>query len=99
MEFADASWDLFSTDWCLDDLVETLKEAVSLRCAYMVLERQHALLSAELRSTTQRVNLFEKVKIPECEENIRRINIMLGDANTSSVARSKIAKKKSMSAA
>ena len=57
------------------------------------------MLSAELRSTSQRVNLFEKGKIPECKENIRRIRIMLGDLDTSAVARSKIAKKKSQEAA
>jgi len=99
VEFAPAEWDLFATDWCVDELIATLREAVSLRCAHAVLEEQHRLLAAELRSTTQRVNLFEKVKIPECEENIRRINIMLGDAETSGVARSKIAKKKSAEAA
>ena len=99
VEFAPAEWDLFATDWCVDDLVATLREAVSLRCAYEVLEEAHRLLAAELRSTTQRVNLFEKVKIPECGENIRRINIMLGDAETSGVARSNIAKTKSVEAA
>ena len=40
------------------------------------------------------MNLFEKVKIPECAENIRRIRIFLGDENTSAVVRSKIAKGK-----
>ena len=99
VEFVPSEWDLFATDWCVDDLVAALREAVSLRCAHAVLEEQHRLLADELRSTTQRVNLFEKVKIPECNENIRRINIMLGDANTGSVARSKIAKKKSSEAA
>jgi V/A-type H+-transporting ATPase subunit D len=98
VDFYESSWDLFATDWVLDDLISILKEAVELRCAGKILEEQHRLLSDELRSTTQRVNLFEKVKIPECNENIRRINIMLGDANTSSVARSKIAKKKSLEA-
>ena len=73
VEFAPAEWDLFATDWCIDDLVAALREAVSLRCARAVLEEQHRLLADELRSTTQRVNLFEKLNIPECEENIRRI--------------------------
>mgnify|MGYP000017176387 CR=1 FL=1 len=86
-------------EWYVDDAVQALKDAVSLREAYKVLEEQHRLLSAELRSTSQRVNLFEKVKIPECKENIRRIRIMLGDLDTSAVARSKIAKKKSQEAA
>ena len=95
VEFEPADWDLFDTEWYVDDAVQALKDAVSLREAYKVLEEQHRLLSAELRSTSQRVNLFEKVKIPECKENIRRIRIMLGDLDTSAVARSKIAKKKS----
>ena len=99
VEFEPADWDLFDTEWYVDDAVQALKDAVSLREAYKVLEEQHRLLSAELRSTSQRVNLFEKVKIPECKENIRRIRIMLGDLDTSAVARSKIAKKKSQEAA
>ena len=99
VEFEPADWDLFDTEWYVDDAVQALKDAVSLREAYKVLEEQHRLLSAELRSTSQRVNLFEKVKIPEFKENIRRIRIMLGDLDTSAVARSKIAKKKSQEAA
>ena len=99
VEFEPADWDLFDTEWYVDDAVQALKDAVSLREPYKVLEEQHRLLSAELRSTSQRVNLFEKVKIPECKENIRRIRIMLGDLDTSAVARSKIAKKKSQEAA
>ncbi|MBS1370253.1 MAG: V-type ATP synthase subunit D [Lentisphaeria bacterium] len=99
VDFEPVPWDLFDTDWYVDDAVRALKDAVSLREAYKVLEEQHRLLSVELRSTSQRVNLFEKVKIPECKENIRRIRIMLGDLDTSAVARSKIAKKKSQEAA
>ena len=98
VDFEPIGWDLFDTDWYVDDAVQALRDAVSLREAYKVLEEQHRLLSAELRTTSQRVNLFEKVKIPECRENIRRIRIMLGDLETSAVARSKIAKRKAESA-
>jgi len=94
VEFAPATWDLYDTDWFVDDAVQALKDAVSLREAYKILAEQHRLLQNELRTTSQRVNLFEKVKIPECRENIRKIRIMLGDLDTSAVARSKIAKKK-----
>lgn len=94
VEFAPLSWDLYDTDWFVDDAVQALKDAVSLREAYKILAEQHRLLQNELRTTSQRVNLFEKVKIPECKENIRKIRIMLGDLDTSAVARSKIAKKK-----
>ena len=94
VEFEDTRWDLFETNWYVDDAINALKSAVSLREAYRIIEEQHRLLSEELRTTGQRVNLFEKVKIPECKENIRKIRIMLGDMDTAAVARSKIAKSK-----
>ena len=94
-KFADTEWDLLTTPWHTDDCVAALKESLSLRAEGKVLEKQYQLLQAELTTTSQRVNLFEKVKIPECKENIRRIRIQLGDMETSAVARSKIAKKKS----
>ena len=52
------------------------------------------LIEQELRVVAQRVNLFEKVKIPEARENIRRIQIYLGDQQTNAVGRAKIAKAK-----
>ena len=99
VDFEPIGWDLFDTDWYVDDAIRAMRDAVSLKEAYKVLEEQHRLLTAELRTTSQRVNLFEKVKIPECRENIRRIRIMLGDLETSAVARSKIAKRKAEEAA
>ena len=99
VDFKPVQIDLLATDWYVDDAIVAVKTAVELREAKRVLEERCALLNAELVSTSQRVNLFEKVKIPECKENIRRIGIMLGDANTSAVARCKIAKRKAVSAA
>ena len=98
IDFADIPVDYFASDWYVDDAVEALKRAAELREEYKILYRQFELLSEELRTTGQRVNLFEKVKIPECQENIRKIRIMLGDLETSAVARSKIAKRKTAAA-
>ncbi|MFA6659333.1 MAG: V-type ATP synthase subunit D [Victivallaceae bacterium] len=81
------------------DAVEIIKELIKLRENGKLLAEQNRLLSRELMTTTQRVNLFEKVKIPECRENIRRIRIYIGDMDTSGVARSKIAKKKTLEGA
>jgi len=99
VDFVPHEWDLLTTPWYTDECVAALKEMVSLRAAGQILEKQYALLLAELVTTTQRVNLFEKVKIPECKENIRRIRIYMSDQETSAVARCKIAKKKSAAAA
>ena len=98
IDFAPVEMDFFATDWYMDDAVKALKQAAELREEYKILYRQFELLSEELRTTGQRVNLFEKVKIPECQENIRKIRIMLGDLETSAVARSKIAKRKTAAA-
>jgi len=88
--------DLWATpDW-LDEGLATLETLFRLRIERRLLEEQYRLLAEELRTTSQRVNLFEKVKIPECAENIRRIRIFLGDENTSAVVRSKIAKGKTV---
>ena len=86
--------DFFTTPVWLDDGIRSLQGLISLRLERRVLEKQYELLSKELRTTSQRVNLFEKVKIPEAKENIRVINIFLGDQQTSGVARSKLAKGK-----
>ena len=86
--------DFFTTPAWLDEGIRSLQGLISLRLERRVLEKQYELLSDELRSTSQRVNLFEKVKIPEAKENIRTINIFLSDQQISGVARSKLAKGK-----
>jgi V/A-type H+-transporting ATPase subunit D len=88
--------DLFSTPVWIDAGIRALEHLISLRLERRVIEEQFRLLSEELRTTNQRVNLFEKVKIPEAKENIRTVRIFLGDQQTAGVARSKIAKNKTV---
>jgi len=87
-----AQLDLFETASWLDDAADLLKKSIAHKAEMMVLGRQRELIQEELQMTSQRVNLFEKVKIPECKENIRVIRIFLGDEQTAAVARGKIAK-------
>ena len=86
--------DLFETPEFLDDAADAVESIVAVRAEREIAAEQVRLVAAELRTTSQRVNLFEKVKIPECRENIRLINVALGDEQTSSVARGKIAKRR-----
>ncbi|MDD2478421.1 MAG: V-type ATP synthase subunit D [Victivallaceae bacterium] len=88
------SYDLYLEDAWFSDAVNKIQELIILRESGKLLKEQNHLLSRELTTTSQRVNLFEKIKIPECRENIRRIRIYLSDMDTSGVVRSKIAKKK-----
>lgn len=84
--------DMFATPPWVDDAVAAAEKLMATDAERRVLEQQIILIEEELRTTSQRVNLFEKVKIPECKENIRVIGIVLADEQTSAVARGKIAK-------
>jgi V/A-type H+-transporting ATPase subunit D len=97
-EFDRAEYDLFLTPLWVDAAIDALRELVSVREEVAVAEKGIAILRHELRITTQRVNLFEKVKIPEAQEAIRLIKIYLGDQMANAVGRSKIAKRKIESA-
>ena len=84
--------DLFSTPAWIDEAADIAANLMEFNAQVEIYSKQLELISEELRTTSQRVNLFEKVKIPECKENIRIIGIALGDEQTSAVARGKIAK-------
>ena len=94
VDFEPAEYDLFLTPLWLDAGLETLRDMVSLLEEIRVIEIGISILKHELRITAQRVNLFEKVKIPEAKEAIRLIKIYIGDQMTNAVGRSKIAKNK-----
>ena len=91
--FKVARYDLFKTPPWLDMAVEKLEQIILFDLEIRVLEEQRRRLDHELRVTTQRVNLFEKIKIPETRGNIKKIQIYLGDQQTSAVVRGKIAKR------
>jgi V/A-type H+-transporting ATPase subunit D len=87
--------DLFASPPWIDEGLETLEQLISLQAELDILAEQRRRIVEELRSTSQRVNLFEKVKIPESREHIRIIKIFLGDEQTAGVARAKNAKNRS----
>jgi V/A-type H+-transporting ATPase subunit D len=93
-QFPETEYDLFLTPLWIDAAIEGLRALVVLREDISVIEKGIVILRGELRITTQRVNLFEKVKIPEAEESIRLIKIYIGDQMANAVGRSKIAKRK-----
>ena len=93
-DFTRAEYDLYETPLWIDMAADRMERALELDLEAEVLDEQVRLLSKELRTTTQRVNLFEKVKIPEAKENIRKISVFLGDERVAAVVRSKISKRK-----
>lgn len=92
IDFDELPYDLYVLPAWVDRGIEALKRLLALDAEVRILREQQRLLAEELRITTQRVNLFEKVKIPETKENIRMIRIYLGDQQTAAVVRGKIAK-------
>jgi V/A-type H+-transporting ATPase subunit D len=93
-DFARGDYDLYEAPLWIDIAAHHMERAMLLDLEAEVLEEQVRLLEAELRATSQRVNLFEKVKIPETLENIKKISIYMADQQVSAVVRSKISKRK-----
>lgn len=94
VEFNQKSYDFLLTPLWVDKAIEVEKEIVTLKAKLLIYHKQIDVLKEELRITNQRVNLFEKVKIPEARETIRVIQIHLGEVQTAEVVRGKIAKAK-----
>ena len=94
LTFEEIRYDVADYPLWVDTAAVRLREIAGLDAMAKTLRQRVTLLERELRATAQRVNLFEKVKIPEAKENIRVIGIYLGDQQTSAVVRGKIAKKK-----
>jgi len=93
-DFRRGDYDLYETPLWVDIAANHMEKAMSLDLQAEVLDEQVRLLEVELHATSQRVNLFEKVKIPETEENIKKISIYMADQQVSAVVRSKISKRK-----
>jgi V/A-type H+-transporting ATPase subunit D len=64
------------------------------RLQLQVYRERIARMQGAVRRVTQRVNLFEKVLIPNAKRDIARIQIFLSDVERAAVVTSKIAKGK-----
>jgi V/A-type H+-transporting ATPase subunit D len=87
-------YDLFVYPLWIDRAAGSLQTLMHYAAEIAVREDQLRRLREELRMTSQRVNLFEQIKIPEATENIRRISIALADQQTTAFGWALRAKKK-----
>lgn len=78
----------------VDNVTAMLQEMMTLHINVQVFQRRLDLLNDAVKIINQRVNLFEKVLIPNAEFNIKRIRIYLSDGQMAAVVRSKISKRK-----
>ncbi len=93
VEFDDAPYALLGKPAWVDIVVDRLKEAAEAQARIEVGRERVEILEKQVRSVTQRVNLFDKILIPGAQEDIRRIQIFLADKERAMVVQSKIAKK------
>ncbi|MBT3378187.1 MAG: V-type ATP synthase subunit D [Lentisphaerae bacterium] len=94
VRFQEEPYDLMEQPFWLDAGLQSMKQKILMELELNVLREQLEIISEELRTTVQRINLFEKVKIPQAKENIRKIRIFLGDQQTAGVVRGKLTKGK-----
>jgi V/A-type H+-transporting ATPase subunit D len=78
----------------VDRLAQRLRDAAELRIRVEVQGERARVLEQAVRRITQRVNLFERILIPSVKQNIRRIQVFLGDLDREAVVRSKLSKGK-----
>ena len=78
----------------VDGATQRARELAELRLRREVGAERLRRLEEAQRKAVQRVNLLDKVLIPQTREKIRRVEIALADAERTAVVRSKIAKRR-----
>lgn len=90
----EVAYDLYETPLWVDSALMELKLACRMACEHEALVEQENRLTRAWRVTSQRVNQFETIRIPEAEANIRRILVALGDRQTAAFGWALLAKRK-----
>lgn len=94
VEFVVSPYSVLGAPAWVDIFVQRLKDAAEARVRARIVGQRVAVLDKAVRRITQRVNLFDKVLIPNATKNIQRIQIYLGDAERAAVITSKLSKAK-----
>ena len=94
IEFDCAPISILTKPHWVDGIQRLLQQALELEVRQLQQQKILKRLKDELLKVTQRVNLFDKVLIPEALANIRKIQIYLDDKDREAVITSKIAKNK-----
>jgi len=94
LSFPPNEYDLYDTPPWLDSLSDEVRSFRTIEEKVKIAQQRIEILERELKEVFIRVNLFEKVLIPECLRNIRTIKIFLGDLDLSAVSQAKKAKEK-----
>lgn len=89
-----ANFSRFSSPIWLNGGIVILKQITEIICQMEIAEKKLGILEYARKKTTQKVNLYEKVQIPEFSEAIRKIKRYLEDVDNLEKASQKITKQR-----
>uniref|UniRef100_UPI00321723DC V-type ATP synthase subunit D n=1 Tax=uncultured Draconibacterium sp. TaxID=1573823 RepID=UPI00321723DC len=92
--FKEEKFSLFGNPKWFPQGIELIKELAKIVIEKEIFNRKMLLLDHGRRKTTQKVNLYEKVQIPNYEDAIRKIKRFLEDEENLSKSAQKIVKKR-----
>ena len=92
VSFDSARYNLFSSPKWYNEGIAVLRELVLLETKVRIITQKIQILEYARKKTTQKVNLYEKVQIPEYESTIRKIKRFLEDEENLMKAAQKIVK-------
>jgi V/A-type H+-transporting ATPase subunit D len=92
--FKDPETDLFNTPLWIDAAIVAVRDQKTNRTLYEMEERNLKMLQEELNEARRMKNALQEVFIPETVENIRKIEIYLGDIERLAIGCAKLVKKK-----
>lgn len=94
VNFEPITYDLFETPVWLEAAIAGVRSLSRIKAQKEVAIEKLVILEKELRDVSIRVNLFEKILIPRCVANIKKIKVFLGDQQLAAVSQAKVAKTK-----
>lgn len=94
IHFQPITYTLFDTPPWVDGSVHEMRKLGEEQARLQIAQEKRTALERELREVSIRVNLFEKVLIPRCLSNIKKIKVFLGDQELAAVSQAKVAKTK-----
>ena len=98
LKLAIKPYSFLATNHWMDHFSRLLIKATTLELHQKILNKRLMLLNKGVQKTTQRLNLFDKVLIPQAQHNIKKTRIVLSDNERAGVVTSKIAKNKRLKA-
>ena len=99
LEYSVAEFSRFANPNWLTFGIEQLKQLTEMLTEVEVAQKRITILEYALKKTTQKVNLYEKVQIPEYNDAILKIKRYLEDVDNLEKAAQKITKTKQAAAA